>query len=169
MANTGKTKQDVEMVEVIMNDEGNSTTRKIEKETGGMAQLLAPRQYDADLVFEAVRQVVTKIQEAGNEKLLRKVSDTIAEVIAAERAQWKQAYNAVTSDYHQFRTETMQWSKEQAVCMAELSMKVEELVGTMQLIKAENAKLKTENSKLRIKGGLNRLPRKVKVDNDPSE
>jgi len=125
--------------------------------------LLAPQEYDAQLVFEVVRQVIQEKIEDSSTHTLKKVSDTIAEVIVEERKAWKQAYNAVTSDYHRFKVEAGNWSKRFAVEMAELSAQVNDLNNQMVVAKAEVKRLETENSKLRIKGTLGKSPRKVKV------
>lgn len=125
--------------------------------------LLAPQEYDAQLVFEVVRQVIQEKIEDSSTHTLKKVSDTIAEVIVEERKAWKQAYNAVTSDYHRFKVEAENWSKKFAVEMAELSVQVNDLNNQLVAAKAEVKRLETENSKLRIKGTLGKSPRKVKV------
>jgi chromosome segregation ATPase len=125
--------------------------------------LLAPQEYDAQLVFEVVRQVIQEKIEDSSTHTLKKVSDTIAEVIVEERKAWKQAYNAVTSDYHRFKVEAGNWSKRFAVEMAELSAQVNDLNNQMVVAKAEVKRLETENNKLRIKGTLGKSPRKVKV------
>lgn len=164
VSNTGKPKHDIKMLEVRMDDEGNITTKAVEKESGGMAKLLAPQEYNADLVFETVRQVVQEIQDAREEQLLKKVSDVISDVVVAEREQWKRAYNAVTTEFHRFKTEAEGWSKEVAVKLGEMQVQMLDLSEQLAEAKQENARLERENSKLRVKGGLNRLPRKVITD-----
>ena len=176
MTNTAKTADPIERIlnnlpakwpveaQKILDEEAKRKGQHVSLPEVESVHLLAPQEYDAQTVFEVVRQVVKELIDEHSEKLLKKVSATIADVIVEERKAWKQAYNALTTDYHTFKTDAEKWSKVFVKEMAELRVEVHQLSGQLVEAKTEVKRLEEENSKLIVKGTLSKSPRKVKVD-----
>jgi hypothetical protein len=155
---------DVDMVELESVTQGNSRARQFESVNGTEAYLLAPKQYDAELVFETVQQVVGRIIDERSNADLRKVADIVAEALVEERKAWKQALLKLTTDYCRFQLQTEQRSNSLAAQVAKLRSDMHDLTKQLVAAKAEVNRLEAENKKLIVKGTLNKSPRKLKVD-----
>ena len=118
-----------------------------------------PAKYDAEKVFDILHDVALDLAmeavdegfQSNEEYLLRKVSDSIAEMIVAER-----------ETVREFKRETEKWSKNVSENMAQMSLQLHDLTNDLKDARDEVIRLETENRSLRVSGTLNKLPRKVR-------
>jgi len=143
--------------------------REIEKQCGGKATALPPQDYEADLVFEAVRSVVGQMLDKNQDLMFKKVSDVLAETIVEERKDWQNKIQDVKRITSKEATELRNQMLEMQKAVFDMKKRCDELADQLETSSKEVVKLRTENRQLRVSGGLARSPRKVKVDNAPSD
>lgn len=125
-----------------------------------------PDEYDAEKVFNAIfvmaRDLVHDESAVTSETFMKKVSDTIAETIVAER---QKAASKFTSLQKRVDGATAKHGNQLAAAltrMDELDAMVVTATQELTVAKQEIARLEEENRSLRVSGTLKKLPRKVR-------